>query len=142
MNHQRLRYNFFINTLGRKIYVVPEGKTGGPNSRPIGDFKLEQGDQRPFKEYREELLAELEVALQSIPDQDYSTYTIKILSWEDEEEEILPTNPVDEVPRESQLKPAPTTPVGQEQLEHEQEQEQEETLPDTDEQDDDDIDHQ
>lgn len=139
MNHQRLRYNFFINTLGRIIYVVPEGKTGGPNARPIGDFKLEEGEQRSFKEYREDLLNELEVALQSIPDQDYSTYTIKITSWDGQEEEILPTKSVDEAPRESDLKPAPTTPVGQEQLEHEQEQE--EILPDTDEQDDD-IDHQ
>lgn len=108
MVDQRLRYNFFFNKTKRMIHVVPEGKTGGPNSIAFGDYKLEVGDQRTYAEYKPELLEQLEIAMNTIPDEDFARYDVRILNWDDEVEVIEATEPVVEDPIEPDL-PVPVS---------------------------------
>ncbi|QYW01790.1 hypothetical protein PP761_gp19 [Stenotrophomonas phage Paxi] len=100
-SHENLRYNFFFNKTRREFHVVPEGKTGGPNSFPFGDFKLEQGDDRPYAEYEAELLAELEASINTLQDIDPTEFTVKIIGYGGVEKTVPPTkvvpkDPVDE----------------------------------------------
>lgn len=104
----QLRYNFFFNKTRRTVHVVPEGKTGGPNSFAFGDFKLEEGDDRTYAEYKADLLDELEAAMNTLQDVDLTELTIVILNWDDETETILPTNPVDKDPNEPEI-PVPVS---------------------------------
>lgn len=66
--HENLRYNFFVNKTRRMFHVVPEGKTGGPNSFIFGDFSLKADDERTYAQYKPELLAALEVAINTLQD--------------------------------------------------------------------------
>lgn len=102
MDHQRLRYNFFFNKTRRLVEVLPEGKTGHPNSFAFGDFKLEPGEATPYSEHRADLLAELEAAMNTLKDVNLEELEVRILSWEDEWETI-----------EAQTQVAQDPPVGE-----------------------------
>lgn len=108
MDHRQLRYNFFINLTKHQIHVVPEGKTGGPNAMIFGDFKLEEGDDRPYAEYEAELLEELESCLNTLPDIDATQFSVRILNWDDEVKVIAASNPVLKDPIEPEI-PVPVS---------------------------------
>ena len=106
--HENLRYNFFVNKTRRMFHVVPEGKTGGPNSFIFGDFSLKADDERTYAQYKPELLAALEVAINTLQDIEPTEFTVKIVAYGGIEETIEPTAPVVTDPIEPDL-PVPVS---------------------------------
>ncbi|QEG09246.1 hypothetical protein HYP93_gp23 [Stenotrophomonas phage Pokken] len=107
-SHENLRYNFFFNKTRREFHVVPEGKTGGPNSFPFGDFKLEQDDERTYNQYEADLLAELEAAINTLQDIDPTEFTVKIIGYGGVEKTIPPGKEVVKDPIEPEI-PVPVS---------------------------------
>lgn len=106
--HENLRYNFFVNKTRRMFHVVPEGKTGGPNSFIFGSFSLKTDDDREYAEYKADLLAQLEVDINTLEDIDPTEFTVKIVGYGDVEETIEPTAPVVTDPIEPEI-PVPVS---------------------------------